>query len=102
MGTDARTWQEVAASNRERIAALEHELDRVRENVHDFRAEVQAIRYLAEKVGDLAEDVRRLTNRVEKIASRVMNRPTTSALAVLAQYLGLVVALAALVVATSR
>jgi hypothetical protein len=99
---DERTWQEVAASNRERIRALDHEMDRVRDALHEFRAEAQAIRYLAEKVGDLAGDVRALAQRVEQVSRHAVARPSATGLSVFAQYVAVIVALVALIVAVTR
>jgi archaellum component FlaC len=99
---EGQSWQEVAASNRERIAAVEHELSRVRDAMHDIRAETQSVRYLAEKVGGLADDVRALANRVEVVSRRAVEKPTASGLAVVGQYIGLAVALVALIVAINR
>lgn len=99
---DTRTWQEVAASNRERIGAIEHEMNRVRDALHEVRVESQAVRYLAEKVGDLASDVRTLAGRVETISRHAMSRPSATGLSVFAQYLSLIVAGTALIVAITR
>jgi hypothetical protein len=102
MPSNEREWQEFAYSNRERIAALEHELDRVRERQHDMASEIAVIRYLGEKVRDLGVDVVALTEQVEKVASRSLPRPRQSTLSLWAQYGALVVALVALIVAVTR
>jgi hypothetical protein len=94
-----RSWQEVTASNRERINALEHELERMRNSQHRLASDVAVIRYLAEKVGELGEDVKELTGQVENVARRAVERPTA---AVVGQYLGLAVAIIALVAALSH
>jgi hypothetical protein len=97
-----RDWQEYAYSNRERIAALERELNRVRERQHDMASEIAVIRYLGDKVRDLGEDVVALTEQVERVASRSLPRPRQSTLSLWAQYGALLVALVALVVAVTR
>lgn len=96
------SWQEVATANRERIRILEKELDRQREAVHAIRGEVASIRYLATKIGELAEDVKLLASRVETVSRHAVNRPTQSGLAVFGQYIGLIVAVVALVIAAKR
>jgi hypothetical protein len=100
--SDERGWQEFAYSNRERIHALEHELDRVRERQHEMASEIAVIRYLGDKVRDLGEDVVALTESVERVASRSVPRPRQSTLALFAQYSAVIVAIAALVVALTR
>jgi hypothetical protein len=102
MPSNEREWQEFAYSNRERIGALEHELDRVRERQHEMATEIAVIRYLGDKVRDLGEDVVALTEQVEKVASRSLPRPRQSTLSLWAQYGALVVALVALAVAVTR
>jgi hypothetical protein len=102
MPSTDREWQEFAYSNRERIAALEHELNRVRERQHDMASEIAVIRYLGEKVRDLGEDVVALTEQVEKVASRAVPRPRPTTLALFAQYGAVLVAIIALVVAATR
>lgn len=99
---DPRTWQEVAASNRERILALERESERTRDALHQVRGETAGTRYLTEKLAELAADTHQLTSRVEQLARHAVQRPSQSALAVLGQYIGLVVAIVALVVASKR
>ena len=99
---DERTWQEVAASNRERINALEHELDRTRDSVHRLSTETAAISYLAKEVGKLEGAVEDLGGQLERIAKRALERPTATGLSVLAQYLAIIVALVALAVAATR
>lgn len=95
-------WREFAASNRERIKALEHELERTRENVHMIRDEIAAVRYLAKEVGNLARDVHELGKRVEKIATRALEKPTATGLGVFAQYVSIIISLAALAVVATR
>jgi hypothetical protein len=102
MPSTEREWQEFAYSNRERVAALERELDRVRERQHEMVAEVAAVRYLGEKVRDLGEDVVGLTEQVEKVASRAVPRPRPTTLALFAQYGAVLVAIIALAVAATR
>lgn len=97
-----RTWQEQAASNRERIRALEHELERTRDAVHKLSKEAAAILYLTREVGKLETAVEDLTEKLGQIARRALEKPTASGLGVLAQYLGIIVALIALVVAATR
>ena len=97
-----RELYEYAVANRERIGALERELERTRSAVHDLRGETQAIRYLAEKVGEMAADIHELTGRVETLARHAVRRPAQSTLAVVAQYLSVGVALTALVIAYSH
>jgi hypothetical protein len=102
MPSTDREWQELAYSNRERIRALERELERVRERQHDMATEVAVIRYLGEKVSDLGGDVVQLAEQVEKVASRAVPRPRPSTLALLLQLATVVIALAALVIATGH
>ncbi len=93
---------EYAVANRERIKAVEHELERVREAVHGLRGETAAIRYLADRVGDMASDVHTLTEKVETLARRAVSRPQASTLSVFAQYFSLAVAVIALAIAATR
>jgi hypothetical protein len=96
------SWQEVAASNRERIAALERENERTRNALHDLRGDAQASHYLIERVTALGAEMRELSARVESVSRHAMNRPTQSGLALLGQYLALAVAVLALVVAATH
>jgi len=52
--SDGRTWQEAAASARERIRALERDAERTTATLHTLRGEVAATRYLGEKITELA------------------------------------------------
>lgn len=100
-GSD-RTWQAVAAANRERIRALEREMLRTRENVHSLRSEVGALRYLGDRLGEQSEALRGLADRVERLSRQALHRPTQTGLSVLAQYLALIVALLALALTLGR
>jgi hypothetical protein len=97
-GSDQQ-WREVAASNRERIGALERELQRVRDRQHEHATELAAIRLLAEQVKELGEHVRTLTQQMERVARRALWRPPAT---LVGQYLGLAIALLALVIAASH
>lgn len=96
---DTGRLAELLAANGARIEHLEGEMERARDALHQLRSEVQAIRYLAERVGELATDVRELTGRIETVAHHALGRPSTGALGVFAQYLAVIVAVTALVVA---
>lgn len=89
----------LVTSNRARIEGVERELDRVRDSLHSVRSEVQAVRYLAERVGELAGDVRKLAEEVQRVARHTVARPSVGAVGVLGQYLALVVAALALILA---
>jgi chromosome segregation ATPase len=103
---DERTWREYAASNRERIVAveangarLEDEIRQLRQRQHDLAEHVGVVQVLAEQVRSIAHDVEQLTGDVRKATDRLakaVERPTAS---VIAQYLAVVVAVIALVVA---
>jgi aminoglycoside phosphotransferase len=95
---DERSWQEVAAGNRERIRALEHEQDRI----HKLSTETAAILYLTKEVGKLEGAVEDLATEIGRVAKRALERPTSTGLSVFAQYLAVIVALVALVVAATR
>lgn len=97
-----RELYEYAVSNRERIKGLEADVERVRGNVHNLRAEAAAIRYLAEKVADIAKAVHDLTADVETIAKRAMHRPQQTTLALVAQYASIVISLVALYLVASK
>ena len=97
---EPKQWQAADAAARERLRVLERESDRMRETLHAIRSEVASIRYLAEKIGELAEDVKVLASRVEAVSRHAVNKPSQSALAVVGQYLGLIVAVVALIIAT--
>jgi uncharacterized coiled-coil protein SlyX len=117
---DERGWREFAASNRERIVANEHEINRLRDRVHDISEKVGVIGALTVQLGHLAETVEGLSRTVTentkqsdqrtaalaeelsrgladlnlKMADAV-KRPTAS---VIAQYLALAVSIVAIVV----
>lgn len=99
---DERSWQEATAAARVRLTTLEKESDRTRETLHQLRSEVQAIRYLAEQVATLAGDVRDLADKVTTVSRHAVNRPTPTGLQVLGQYIGLIVAIVALVIAAGK
>lgn len=99
---DEQSWQEVAASHRERLRTLEQETQRARGAIHDMRAEVRAVHYLAEKVADLAADIRALTSRIEAVAQHALARPSATGLGVFAQYVAVIVAIVALIVASTH
>jgi hypothetical protein len=99
---DERSWQEVAAGNRERIRALEHEQDRMRDSIHKLSTETAAILYLTKEVGKLEGAVEDLATEIGRVAKRALERPTSTGLSVFAQYLAVIVALVALVVAATR
>jgi methyl-accepting chemotaxis protein len=92
-------WREFAYTNRARIDSLESELNRVRERQHEMAAEVSAIRFLAQQVKDLAHHVEKLGEDVETISRRALERPTA---AVVGQYLSVLIAVIALIVAATR
>jgi hypothetical protein len=96
---DPRTWQEAIASQRERLRQLERESDRQRDVLHALRAETQSVRFLTEKIAELASDVRDLAGKFESSTRRAVQRPSQSALAVFGQYVGLAVAIVALILA---
>jgi predicted nucleic acid-binding Zn-ribbon protein len=99
---DERSWQEVAAGNRERIRALEHEQDRMRDSIHKLSAETAAILYLTKEVGKLENAVEDLADKLERIARRALEKPTATGLSIAAQYLSFFVALIALGIAATR
>jgi hypothetical protein len=97
--SDPRTWQESAAAQRERLRALERDAERTSQTVHSLRGEVQAARYLAEKLTEMAGDFRALSGRVNELSRQSLQRPSPSTLSVFGQYLGLIIAIIALVIA---
>jgi hypothetical protein len=99
VGEGDRELYEVATSNRERIKTLEGEVVRLRDRQHQLAESVAVIRYLAEEVKSLGEDVRRLTAQTATIARRSVERPSAERVG---QYLALLVAVAALIVAATR
>jgi len=92
-------WQEFAYTNRARIDILEAEMNRVRERQHEMSAEVSAIRFLGQQVKDLAVHVEKLGEDVETISRRALERPTA---AVVGQYISVLIAVIALIVAATR
>jgi phage tail tape-measure protein len=87
---------------RERLRQLEREADRQRDILHAFRSEVASVRYLAEKIGELASDVKDLGADVRAVSRQAVHRPSQSALSVFGQYLSLIVAVLALLIAATR
>jgi len=81
---------------------LEHEQERMRDTIHKLSKETAAIVYLAKEVGKLDAAVESLAEHLERIAKRALERPTSTGLSVFAQYLAVIVALVALVVAATR
>jgi seryl-tRNA synthetase len=106
---DERGWREFAASNRERIAAaeanaarLEGELQGLHQRQHELAQSVGLVQVLAEQVRNIAADVSTLTTDVRATTdrlARVVERPTAP---LIVQFLALVVAVAAIVVAVTR
>jgi hypothetical protein len=117
---EERGWREFAASNRERIVANEHEINRLRDRVHDIAEKVGVIGALTVQLKHLAETVEGLSRTVaantqqsdQRIAALAeelsrgladlnlkmadaVRRPTAS---VIAQYLALAVSIVAIVV----
>jgi len=117
---DERGWREFAASNRERIVANEHEINRLRDRVHELAERVGVIGALTVQLGHVAETVEGLSRTVtentrqsdQRIAALAeelsrgladlnlkmadaVRRPTAS---VIAQYLALIVSIVAIVV----
>ena len=113
-------WREFAASNRERIVANEHEINRLRDRVHELAERVGVIGALTVQLGHVAETVEGLSRTVtentrqsdQRIAALAeelsrgladlnlkmadaVRRPTAS---VIAQYLALIVSIVAIVV----
>jgi hypothetical protein len=97
--SEPRDLAEIAASNRERIRAVEREIIRLRDRQHELSETVATIAYLAAQVKDLAGDVKKLTSQTATLARRAMSRPSPS---LVGQYVGLLIAIAALVVAALR
>jgi hypothetical protein len=92
----------VAASNRERIRALENELVRLRDRQHELAAEVAAIRYLGEQVRELGEDVKALTGQVTTVARRAVERPTPAGWSATAGWAAVIVSVVSLVLVITR
>lgn len=99
---DPRTWQEVAASNRERIRSLEHEMERARARLHELQTELAAVRFLGERIADLGQEVKHLSEELTRVARRAIERPSQGAVSVLGQYLALALAIAAFIFAATR
>ena len=95
-------WREVAASNRERIRAIEQELTRVRDRQHELSESVMIIRYLAEQVKELGEDVKDLTVQVTTLARRVVEKPSAGGVSAAASWVAVFVALATFVFVVTR
>ena len=93
------TWQAADAAARERLRHLERESDRTRDTLHAIRSEAATVRFLAEKIAELAEDVKELAADVKTVSRQAVHRPSQSGLAVLGQYVGLIIAVIALLVA---
>lgn len=100
-GEDSELWK-YAAGNRARLENVEAEIRRNRDHIHELRGELASVRYLGEKVGNLATSVERLGSEMVGLSRRVVERPSRSTMAVLAQYLSLGVAIVALVIAATR
>jgi hypothetical protein len=106
---DERGWREFAASNRERIVAVEanaarqgDELLHLRQRQHELAQAVGLVQVLAEQVRNIASDVSTLTTDVRATTdrlARVVERPTAP---LIVQFLALLVAVAAIVVAVTR
>ena len=97
--SDGRTWQEAAASARERIRALERDAERTTATLHTLRGEVAATRYLGEKITELAANVQNLAGRFDALSRHSVQRPSQTTLQVLGQYAGLIIAIIALWIA---
>lgn len=99
---DPRSWQEVAASNRERINFVERETERMRERLHAIESESAATHWLGEQIREQGEQVKRLAEQVEGLSRRFVERPSQGALSVFGQYIALVVAVVAFIFAATR
>jgi hypothetical protein len=97
-----RDWREVAASNRERITALERELNRLRDRQHSLAEQVAIIVYLAEQVKELGEDVKQLTIQITTLARRVVEKPSAGGWAAAASWVAVAVSILTLVFVTTR
>jgi hypothetical protein len=106
---DERGWREFAATNRERIVAIESnaarldsEIRGLRERQHELAQAVGVVQVLAEQVRNIAADVSTLTSDVRGMTdrlARVVERPTAP---LIVQVLALVVAAAAFVFAATH
>ena len=68
--------------------------------MHAIKTETQSVRFLTEQIANLAGDVKRLAEKVEQNSRQAVPRPSQSGLALLGQYVGLAVAVVALIIAT--
>ena len=106
---DERSWREYAASNRERIVAVEHDAARLEDEIrglrqrqHELAQAVGLVQVLAEQVKNIADDVSTLTRDVRATTERLANvveRPTAP---LIVQFLALLVAVAAIAVAVTH
>lgn len=92
----------LAAANRERIIALEHELTRVRDRQHELAEQVAVIAYLGRQVHELAEDVKALTLSMTTVARQAVHRPSPAGWSAVAAWISIGVAILALAVAASQ
>jgi hypothetical protein len=99
MPSENPSLEERAVENRERIRALEAEVVRLRERQHEFSDTVAVVGYLADAVKSQGDRIEDLTRAISLSSQRALARPSAS---VVAQYLALVVAIAAIVFAASR
>jgi uncharacterized protein YoxC len=98
----SKDWREVGAANRERIRALENEVERLRDRQHELSAQVATIRYLAEQVRELGEDVKELTKQVATASRRALERPTPAGWSATAGWAAVIVSVVALVLVATR
>jgi hypothetical protein len=87
---EERGWREFAVSNRQRIRTLEREVEKLRLRQHKAEAELAAVTYIAEKVGELA-------THVQTLSRRALERPTSGSYAAAAGWISAAAAIIALV-----
>jgi hypothetical protein len=94
---EERGWREFAVSNRQRIRTLEREVEKLRLRQHKAEAELAAVTYIAEKVGELAKQVHELATHVQTLSRRALERPTSGSYAAAAGWISAAAAIIALV-----
>lgn len=100
--TEPPELRNLAAANRERIIALEHELTRVRNRQHEMAEQLAVIHYLGEQVRELADDVKDLTRSMTTVARQAVHRPSPAGWSAVAAWISIAVAIVALIVAGWR
>lgn len=94
MAEERRLWDDVAA-NRTRIEGLEVEVRRLRDGMHQVRAETAAVRYFGEKIVDLGTELHGLAGKLDTLTRHAMAKPSSRQISTVASLISTIIAVLA-------